>query len=47
MKLSVDRWKVGKKSRGKVTKFFASDEIFPQLSFSRPAFFPDFFSPDK
>ena len=32
-----------KKSRGKVTKFFASDEIFPQLSFSRPVFFPDFF----
>ena len=44
---------MGKKIRGKVTNFFASDliffpdEIFPRLSFSRPAFFPDFFSPDK
>ena len=37
----------GKKSWGKVTKFLASDKIFLQLSFSRPVFFPDFFSPDK
>ena len=42
----------GKKSRGKVTKFFASDQsfprqIFPGLYFSRPVFFLDFFSPDK
>ena len=29
-----------------VTKFFP-DEIFPRLSFSRPVFFPDFYSPDK
>ena len=42
----------GKKSRGKVTKFFASDkfftdEIFLRLSFSRPVFFADIFSFDK
>ena len=42
----------GKKIREKwlnflqVTKFFP-DEIFPQLSFSRPVFFPNFFSPEK
>ena len=38
---------VGEKKLGKVTKFLASDKIFLQLSFSRPVFFPDFFSPDK
>ena len=37
----------GEKSWGKVTKFLASDKIFPQLSFPQPVFFPDFFSPDK
>ena len=36
----------GKKSRGKVTKCLPN-EIFPRLSFSRPVFLPDFFSPDK
>ena len=38
---------IGEKKLGKVTKFLASDKIFLQLSFSRPVFFPDFFSPDK
>ena len=42
----------GKKSLGKVTKFSASDKIFPQRNFSPTFFFPNsvfprFFSPDK
>ena len=51
--LICDEYLIGEKKVGEkwlnflqVTKFFP-EEIFPRLSFSRPAFFPNFFSPDK
>ena len=37
----------GKLRRGKVTKFSASDEIFPRRNFSPAKFFPDEVFPDK
>ena len=33
----------GKKSRGKVTNFFAVTKFFPEENFPRPVLFPDFF----